>query len=124
MSTWGTVIDHRTGEKIRPATAEEWRNYADQHNAAPSQFNGTWQDEGRTVHLFGGPEVWVDRKDIEALRTEAAEAGDPEQVYLCYQALERRGQERWNARAECVRVILDTRMEAAGDAELSEETQP
>lgn len=43
--------------------------------------------------------------DIEALRTEAGEAGDRAQVALCREALA--GDE--TARAECVAVILEAR---------------
>ena len=129
MSTWGTVSDYKTGFMIREATAAEWRRTADKENGTDSDaYTGAWLDpdeEGRAVYVSGGPESHVSDDDIIALHDEAASAGDAEQVRLCDVAMAPRataGPDVAEARAECIRVILDTRMETAGDAEISEET--
>lgn len=123
MSIWGTVNDYKTGFVIREATAAEWRRTADKENSADSDaYTGTWLDEedGRAVYVSGGPESYVSDDDIIALHDEAVSAGDAEQVRLCDVARAPRataGPDVAQARTECVRVILDARMESAGDTE-------
>lgn len=128
MSTWGTVNDYKTGFMIREATAAEWRRTADKENSTDSDaYTGAWLDpeeDDRAVYVSGGPESHVSDDDIIALHDEAVNAGDAEQVRLCDVAMAPRataGPDVAQARGECVRAILDTRMEAAGDAEISEE---
>lgn len=117
MSNFGTVMDYKTGLMIREATAAEWRKTADKENSAGSDaYTGAWADpgeDGRVVYVSGGPESRVSDEDIIALHDEAAAAGDFEQVRLCDWAMAPRattGPEEEQARAECVRVILDNRM--------------
>jgi len=119
MSDFGMVTDYRTGWAVRPATAAEWRRTADKENSRDSDaYTGAWADteeDGRTVYVSGGPDSYVSDGDIAALHDEAAAAGDAAQVRLCDAALAPRaatGAEEERARAECVRVILDTRQEA------------
>lgn len=131
MSAWGTVNDYRTGSMLRDATAAEWRRTADKYNGYDSDaYTGAWADEdGHAVYVSGGPEAEVSDDDIIALHDEAVSAGDAEQVRLCDVAMAPRstaGPDVAEARAECVRVILDTRMETAapqGDSQSSEEQQ-
>ena len=127
MSPFGTVNDYKTGFFIREATAAEWRRTADKENSADGDaYTGAWPDpeeDGRAVYVSGGPDSRVSDEDIIALHDEAAAAGDAAQVRLCDWALAPRattGPEEEEARAECVRVILDTRMNAAED-EISRE---
>ena len=109
MSDYGTLTDYATGEPIRPATAQEWRRTADKLASGDSDaYTGAWDDDGRSVYVDGGPDAGVTGADIAALEQEAAIAGDSEQVRLCRAATTDE-----TARAECVRVILDARMEMA-----------
>jgi hypothetical protein len=111
-TSYGTLTDYATGEQIRPATAEEWRSTADAISFGTEQ--GIWEDEnGRAVWVDGGPQAEVSDDDIRELRGEAAQAGDEAQASLCSIAL---GEDdgfatREAARAECDRVILDSRMQ-------------
>lgn len=141
MSTWGTVNDYSTGSVIREATAAEWRKTAEaisihpvgdvaEIEPGPDEISawrasldgkGRWQDAGgRLVYVDGGPDPLVTEYTIRDLRREAAAAGDLAMVGLCDRG---RGDDD-DAFRECVRVILDTRMETAADAEISEERQP
>ena len=128
MSTWGTVCDYKTGSATREATAAEWRRTADKLNGYDGDaYTGAWADEdGHSVYVSGGPEAEVTDDDIIALHDEAVSAGDAGQVRLCDVAMApyaTAGPDVAEARAECVRVILDTRMETARDAEITEERQ-
>jgi hypothetical protein len=110
---FGTLTDYAAGTPIRPAMAHEWRTSADLVNDGTSAgLSGAWEDgDGRCVWVDGGPEAEVSDRDIAELEQEAANAGDNEQVKLCAAALG--GDE--DARAECVRVILDNRVNMAGE---------
>ena len=112
MGKFGTLTDYNSSLPIRPASAEEWRFTALTVNGdAAGSETGAFEDEnGRAVWVEGGPEVEVSDQDIRDLEQEAGQAGDCEQAGLCRAALG--GDE--GARAECVRVILDNRMEMAG----------
>jgi hypothetical protein len=112
MSTYGTVIDYTTGEDVRPATASEWRRYADELNSGAPYV----QIGGRRVRIHGGPENKVYSDDMRALRDEAGGAGDLEMVSLCEQALSFTGYGDSSAFDECTRIILDNRMRVAEDA--------
>ena len=123
MSDFGIVSDYKTGFMVREATAAEWRRTADKENSADSDAcPGAWADpeeDGRIVYVSGGPDSRVSDDDIIALHDEAAAAGDAAQVQLCDVALAPRataGPDVEQARAECVRVILDNRMRVAEDA--------
>ena len=123
MSDFGIVSDYKTGFMVREATAAEWRRTADKENSADSDaYTGAWADpeeDGRIVYVSGGPDSRVSDDDIIALHDEAAAAGDAAQVQLCDVALAPRataGPDVEQARAECVRVILDNRMRVAEDA--------
>lgn len=113
MSNWGTITDYTKGTPIRPATAAEWREGASKVNSDDSDaYTGVFFIEGdRDVYVDGGPDAEVRDSDISDLRDEADAAGDEKQSALCVRAMD--GDD--DARAECVRVILDDRM-AAGVA--------
>jgi hypothetical protein len=132
MSTYGTVTDYKTGEPIRPATGAEWRRTADRiADIEPSKgdaYTGAWEDDdGRVVYVDGGSDAEVSATDVRALRDEAAQAGDLEQVRLCELAtgdaddspVTPRGWTRGNGQAfrECAKVILDFRMRVVEDSE-------
>jgi hypothetical protein len=110
MSRYGVVIDSQTRQRIRKATAEEWRRTAD-----GGWEHRDWDDEesGRTVRVSGGPDAEIYTSDIVALSDEAGTHGDYAVTWLCYQALEGDGTD--SAWGQCVKVILDTRMRAAED---------
>jgi hypothetical protein len=117
---FGTLTDYATGTAIRPATAAEWRATADLvNNGTSAGLSGAWEDQdGRSVWVDGGPECEVSDRDIAELEQEAGQAGDGAQVDLCRKAAEK--DEYGNvadedARAECIRVILDNRVNMAGE---------
>ena len=107
--SFGTVTRYATGAPVRSATAAEWRSTADLVNSeAAGGYTGAWRDgDGSAVYVDGGPETAVTDLDLKQLRDAAGTAGDPEQARLCTQALA--GDAK--ARQQCVRAILDTRME-------------
>lgn len=120
--TFGTLTDYNSGLAIRPATAAEWRRTADLVNGSmPGSYTGAWEDEnGRAVWVADGPEITVTENDILELEQEAATAGDAAQAALCRQVWTldedgNYGADSRDARAECVRVILDSRLNAAGE---------
>lgn len=122
MSQFGIVNDYKTGFMVREATAAEWRRTADKENSSDSDaYTGAWTDpeeDGRVVYVSGGPDSLIGDHDIIALHDEAATAGDAAQVQLCDVAMAPRataGPDVEQARAECVRVILDNRMRVAED---------
>lgn len=127
MTAFGTLRDHKTGDEIRPATAEEWRRTADVLRSGVSwAHTGVWEDEpGHGVWVDGGPEPYVSQADVRELRDEAAAAGDLEQVRLCDLALGeaegRHGVPEGDACRQCETLILDTRMRAAENGEITEE---
>ena len=110
---FGTLTDYTTSLPIRPASAEEWRLTALTVNGdTAGSETGAFEDEnGRAVWVEGGPEVEVSDQDIRDLEQEAGQAGDCDQVDLCRSALA--GDE--GARAECVRVIIDNRLNMVGE---------
>lgn len=110
MGNWGTLTDYAKGNAVRPATAAEWRQGADKVNSGDSDaYAGVFFVDGdRDVYVDGGPDAEVRDEDISDLRDEADAAGDEAQSALCVRALD--GDE--DARAECVRVILDNRVRA------------
>lgn len=120
MTDWGTLTDYMTGDKIRPATAQEWRksNLISAATRGRGSTAGTWKDDdGRTVEVTGGPDGEIHAAEIRQLLNEAGSAGDAEQVLLCNVALghlspNALGQPMtqdgaWEA---CAGVILDNRM--------------
>jgi hypothetical protein len=116
MSTFGIVTDCKTGEAVRPAAAAEWRRTIDRLGQAGDGYMGAWEDaDGRAVYVAGGPSADIHPSDIAALADEAGAAGDYAMRRLCTQAIEGddTGNDAWD---ECAKVILDTRMCAAGDA--------
>ena len=122
-ATFGTLTDYTTGTAIRPATAEEWRFTALAVNGDKAGGEtGAWQDDsGRAVWVDGGPAMDVTGTDIEELGREASQHGDYAQEDLCRIATgtwdpdEPQPAGEDDARAECVRVILDNRLNAAGE---------
>lgn len=110
-AAFGTVTDYATAQPVRPATVAEWRKTADKLAAGDcDSYTGAWDDEdGRVVYVDGGPDAGISDSDIAELEQAAANAGDSAQVSLCEAALE----DDSDARRECVRVILDTRIEFA-----------
>jgi len=107
---FGTLTDYATGEAIRAATAAEWRRTADAIASGTPQ--GTFDLDGRAVWVEFGPDPEVGFYDIAALRDEAGQAGDMGQVRICNTALDEEAGGYDEARAECVRVILDNRADS------------
>jgi hypothetical protein len=110
-TSYGVLTRHADGKFLGQATAAEWRKGADA--IASGNAYGTFLDEDGTtvVYVDGGPRAEVDEDDIAELRDEAGRPGDTAQVILCEQALDLGDENTEAARAECVRVILDNRMQ-------------
>ncbi len=138
MSDFGTLTDYETGEQIRPATAAEWRKTADLVNDGTSAgATGAFDLDGRAVWVEGGPAAEAAFYSIRDLRDEAGQAGDMEMARICDIALGEGGtgefaellgqtvdgiqrdviaaMDQGEARAECVRIILDNRLNTAGE---------
>ena len=86
-------------------------------------YEGTVATQGTGIRVFE-----VSDDDIRALRDEALAAGDFEQAALCEAALSgahvhpgEAGRAYAAARQKCEQVILDARMRAAEDEEITEE---
>ncbi len=109
---FGTLTDYATGTPIRPATAQDW--LATALAVAEGRPQGTWtdpDDETRTVFVEGGPDVEVTDTEIEALEAEAIAAGETARASLCFGALHRDE----ISRSDCARVILERRLNVAGE---------
>lgn len=112
MSKFGTVMDYKTGEPVREATADEWLLTARQLGSQRSDgYTGAWLDEDRRVYwVDGGPDAEVTFDDVFALGLAAANAGDEKVMRLAAQAIADTECSAWD---ECREVILNARIDAA-----------
>jgi hypothetical protein len=113
MTDFGKLIDYKTGDYIRQATAAEWRKTADALGDSGDGYTGTWlSDDSRPVYVEGGPNTQIHPDDIGALAREASEHGDYEMAAICERALA--GDDTDNPEWDrCREVILASRMEMA-----------
>jgi hypothetical protein len=137
-SAFGILTDYTKGTAIRAATAAEWRETAAVVNSGDNDaYAGVFFLAGTDLDVYvdGGPDAEVCDRDIEELWEEADAAGDLEMARVCERALgtldedaagdggdpdpaataQARAMTQDEARGECVRVILDSRAEAAAD---------
>ena len=54
---YGTLCDYKTGQSIRPATEQEWRDSREAEQSNIGGGTGVIEVDGRSVYVEGGAEL-------------------------------------------------------------------